>query len=243
VQKQRAGINMRIGNLSRAPIRSRGIFAFQLMRVFIVTAVAATGAFALSLSMDDPGAAPESVPESVAASERPPESAGAAQAVAQPDQAAPVQVADADPLASTAPMDGSGTPSAAPEPPVQESASVPAPADTSTDQVAAPSAGPGGDAPVPEAQQAAAEAPPPPAAEDMTGAVTVASVPAASDPADERVDLNTASFEQLNTLPNAGPIGRAIIKGRPYASVEDLVKRKVLRRSVYEKIKDQVTVR
>ncbi|MXQ13647.1 hypothetical protein GR328_19740 [Microvirga makkahensis] len=77
----------------------------------------------------------------------------------------------------------------------------------------------------------------------MTGTVTVASTSGDPETASDLVDLNTASFEQLNTLRNAGPIGRAIIRHRPYASVEDLVKRKVLRRSVYERIKDQVTVR
>lgn len=77
----------------------------------------------------------------------------------------------------------------------------------------------------------------------MTGAVNVANVASDVPPASELVDLNTGSFEQLNALKGAGPLGRAIIRGRPYASVEDLVKRKVVRRSVYEKIKDQVTVK
>jgi hypothetical protein len=33
------------------------------------------------------------------------------------------------------------------------------------------------------------------------------------------------------------------MRGRPYASAEDLVTKRILRRSVYERIKDQVTVR
>ena len=243
---------MRIGNLSRASIRSRGIFAFQMMRVFIVAVLAATGAFALSLSVEDQSASPESV----AASGPQHESASAARTVEGAEQTAPVQVANADPLAA-APMDGSGIPSAAPEPPVQESASAPAPADTGSDQAAAPPAAPSGGAQAPETRQAAQKpsspmpspnvpsphVSSPPAAEDMTGAVAVANVPTAPDPSSDLIDLNTASFEQLNSLRNAGPLGRAIIKGRPYGSVEDLVTRKVLRRSVYEKIKDQVTVR
>ena len=36
---------------------------------------------------------------------------------------------------------------------------------------------------------------------------------------------------------------RAIIKGRPYACVDDLMRKKVLRRTAIEKIKHQVTVR
>jgi hypothetical protein len=97
--------------------------------------------------------------------------------------------------------------------------------------------------PAPLAEQPLSPAPaqiPP----DVTSAVTKqAALPAEPAPADDLVDLNTASFEQLNSLPGAGPVGRAIIKGRPYASAEDLVKKKVLRRPIYEKIKDQVTVR
>jgi DNA uptake protein ComE-like DNA-binding protein len=55
------------------------------------------------------------------------------------------------------------------------------------------------------------------------------------------VDLNSASLEQLNAL-GAGRIGRAIIGGRPYRTAEDLLTKRVLRRSVYERIKGQVTV-
>ena len=83
------------------------------------------------------------------------------------------------------------------------------------------------------------------ATSDVTGALREdAGKVAQSEPEDEDglVDLNTASFEALNTLKGAGPVGRAIIKGRPYASTEELVTKKVLRRNVYEKIKDQVTV-
>jgi helix-hairpin-helix protein len=57
------------------------------------------------------------------------------------------------------------------------------------------------------------------------------------------VNLNTATIEQLNAIDGAGPVARAIMRGRPYASAEDLVTKRILRRSVYERIKDQVTVR
>jgi len=239
---------MRIGNLSQARIRSRNTFAFQMVRVLVVVTIAASGALALSLSVEDEGASPD-----LLAAERPHDGTetAAVQAIGQPARNAPVQVATADPL-TAAPMDGGGIPSAAAAP-----APAPAPAGPSGDQAAAPSPAPSADAPAPEAQQAApaaapppeeqqaasASAPPPPVDAEMTGAVTVAGIPDDPDPANGLVDLNTASFEQLNSLRNAGPIGRAIIRHRPYASVEELVKRKILRRSVYEKIKDQVTVR
>lgn len=103
----------------------------------------------------------------------------------------------------------------------------------------------------PPAEQASAEsqapvavpAPATPTPSEVTGAVAAVNPEQSSQPSADLVDLNSASFEILNSLPGGGPIGRAIIKGRPYASAEELVTKKVLRRSVYEKIKDQVTAR
>lgn len=56
------------------------------------------------------------------------------------------------------------------------------------------------------------------------------------------VDLNTASVEELNGL-GGGQIGRAIVRGRPYSSPGDLLAKRVLSRSTYERIKDRVVVR
>jgi hypothetical protein len=55
-------------------------------------------------------------------------------------------------------------------------------------------------------------------------------------------DLNSASVEQLNAL-GAGMIGKRIIEFRPYASVDDLVTRRVLKRADVETIRAAVTVR
>lgn len=82
---------------------------------------------------------------------------------------------------------------------------------------------------------------------NMTGTVTQqaslaeARVPAGG-PAAALVDLNKGSVEELNKLKGAGSLGRAIVRGRPYKSVEDLVKKRVMRRTAFERIKDQVTV-
>ena len=62
-------------------------------------------------------------------------------------------------------------------------------------------------------------------------------------PARQLIDLNTAELQELNSLRGAGKIGRAIIRARPYAAPEDLLRKRVLSRSTYERVKDQVTVR
>lgn len=56
----------------------------------------------------------------------------------------------------------------------------------------------------------------------------------------QALNLNTASVEALNQIPGAGRIGRMIASHRPYRSVEDLLAKRVIRKSVYDRIKDQV---
>lgn len=56
----------------------------------------------------------------------------------------------------------------------------------------------------------------------------------------QSLNLNTASIEALNGIPGAGHIGRMIASHRPYRSVEDLLAKRVIRKSVYDRIKDQV---
>ncbi|MCJ2135862.1 helix-hairpin-helix domain-containing protein [Methylobacterium sp. J-026] len=63
-----------------------------------------------------------------------------------------------------------------------------------------------------------------------------------SVPPGEGVDLNTASVEQLNGL-GAGMIGRRIIEFRPYASPDELLTRRVLKRADYDTIRSAITVR
>ncbi len=61
--------------------------------------------------------------------------------------------------------------------------------------------------------------------------------PSASD----KLDLNTATAQELAELPGIGDVrSKAIIKGRPYKGKDELVERKILTQSVYDKIKDQV---
>jgi len=60
----------------------------------------------------------------------------------------------------------------------------------------------------------------------------------ASDP--KLVDINTASVDELNSL--GGRFGRAIVAGRPYTTIDELVSKRVLTRSTFSQIKDQITV-
>jgi hypothetical protein len=56
----------------------------------------------------------------------------------------------------------------------------------------------------------------------------------------ERVDINTAPADDLNRL--GGRFAKAIIRGRPYRSVDELLSKRVLSRSTLSQIKDQITV-
>ena len=57
------------------------------------------------------------------------------------------------------------------------------------------------------------------------------------------ININTASESQLDTLPGIGPVtAQKIIASRPYSTPEELLTKKAVGQSVYEKIKDLVTV-
>ena len=57
------------------------------------------------------------------------------------------------------------------------------------------------------------------------------------------VNINSASAEALNHLQGGGRIGQTIVQHRPYRSVDELVKKRVLRRAVYDQIKNQIAAR
>lgn len=66
----------------------------------------------------------------------------------------------------------------------------------------------------------------------------------ASDKKGTLIDINSASSGELDTLPGIGPaIAKKIIEGRPYRAKTDLVTRKVIPQSAYDKIKDQIIAR
>ena len=98
----------------------------------------------------------------------------------------------------------------------------------------------------PAATAAPAARPAPPTVADASSSAP----PAASGPGTPRADappasgnavnINRASIAALDRLQGGGHIGQTIARHRPYTSIEDLVKKRVVRRSVYDKIKDQI---
>lgn len=57
------------------------------------------------------------------------------------------------------------------------------------------------------------------------------------------VNINTATASQLDTLPGVGEAtAKKIISGRPYQNISELIERHLLGQSVYDKIKDLVSL-
>ena len=58
-----------------------------------------------------------------------------------------------------------------------------------------------------------------------------------------RIDVNSATEAQLDSLPGIGPVrAKAIVAGRPYTDTQDLTKKKVLTAGVMAGIKDRIAL-
>jgi competence protein ComEA len=59
----------------------------------------------------------------------------------------------------------------------------------------------------------------------------------------QKVNINTATKEQLEALPEIGPVkAQSIIEGRPYKKPEDIMKVKGIKEGTFNKVKDFITV-
>ena len=76
---------------------------------------------------------------------------------------------------------------------------------------------------------------------DKKAAATETKKDAAADMKKDKLDLNSASKEDLMKLPGIGDaFSQKIIDGRPYRAKTDLVQKKILPQATYDKIADMV---
>ena len=64
---------------------------------------------------------------------------------------------------------------------------------------------------------------------------------ASTSPAAEKLDINSATKDQLDALPGIGEkYSQKIIEGRPYAKKTDLVRKKIIPQATYNKIASKI---
>lgn len=57
------------------------------------------------------------------------------------------------------------------------------------------------------------------------------------------ININTASEQELDQLPGVGKVtAQKIVNGRPYLSTDEVLTKKIINNSTYEKIKNQISI-
>lgn len=58
------------------------------------------------------------------------------------------------------------------------------------------------------------------------------------------IDINSGTFDQLKTLVGIGDTyAKRIVEGRPYQRMDELLTRKIIPQTTYDKIKDHILMR
>ena len=58
-----------------------------------------------------------------------------------------------------------------------------------------------------------------------------------------KINVNDATLEELDTLPDVGKVtGQKIIDNRPYGALQELINRKVISENLLEKLEDLIEI-
>jgi len=63
-------------------------------------------------------------------------------------------------------------------------------------------------------------------------------------PAGELIDINSASIDELKSLPGISEaFAKKIVENRPYKRKDELVKKQVISQAIYDQVADEITAR